>query len=107
MGATCQLGSDARLEGRRRAVQDPDIVLLGHEGHEEVVGTTGYAPEHIHLVDGPAEAATVEVRDPDKVAYLSQTTLSVDETDATVGALRERFPALQGPPSADICYATQ
>src|SRR4051794_31027756 len=104
--ATCPLVTKVHLEARRFAAQDLDIVLIGHEGHEEVVGTTGYAPEHIHLVDGPAEAATVEVRDPDKVAYLSQTTLSVDETDATVGALRERFPALQGPPSADICYAT-
>jgi 4-hydroxy-3-methylbut-2-enyl diphosphate reductase len=95
------------LEARRFAAQDYDIVLIGHEGHEEVVGTTGQAPEHIHLVDGAAEAADVQVRDPDKVAYLSQTTLSVDETTVTVDALRERFPLLEGPPSADICYATQ
>ena len=71
------------------------------------MGTTGQAPERIHLVEGVDEAATVQVRDPAKVAYLSQTTLSVDETDVTVAALRERFPLLQGPPSADICYATQ
>jgi 4-hydroxy-3-methylbut-2-enyl diphosphate reductase len=95
------------LEARRFAKDDLDIVLIGHEGHEEVIGTTGQAPEHIHLVDGPAEAAAVEVRDPAKVAYLSQTTLSVDETNVTIDALRERFPLLQGPPSADICYATQ
>jgi len=71
-----------------------------------VVGTTGQAPEHMHLVDGVEEAAQVQVRDPTKVAYLSQTTLSVDETNLTVEALRRRFPLLQGPPSADICYAT-
>jgi 4-hydroxy-3-methylbut-2-enyl diphosphate reductase len=105
--ATCPLVTKVHLEARRFAADDLDIVLIGHAGHEEVVGTTGQAPEHIHLVDNPAEAATVEVRDPERVAYLSQTTLSVDETLATVKALRERFPALQGPPSDDICYATQ
>jgi 4-hydroxy-3-methylbut-2-enyl diphosphate reductase len=105
--ATCPLVTKVHLEARRFAADDLDIVLIGHAGHEEVVGTTGQAPEHIHLVDNPAEAATVEVRDPERVAYLSQTTLSVDETVATVKALRERFPALQGPPSDDICYATQ
>ncbi len=105
--ATCPLVTKVHLEARRFAADGYDIVLIGHEGHEEVVGTTGEAPENIHLVDGPAEAASVEVRDPDRVAYLSQTTLSVDETNATVDALRRRFPRLQGPPSADICYATQ
>jgi 4-hydroxy-3-methylbut-2-enyl diphosphate reductase len=105
--ATCPLVTKVHMEAKRFAEQDLDIVLIGHEGHEEVVGTTGQAPEHIHLVDGSAEAAAVEVRDPAKVAYLSQTTLSVDETDVTVAALRQRFPLLQGPPSADICYATQ
>jgi 4-hydroxy-3-methylbut-2-enyl diphosphate reductase len=95
------------MEAKRFAADDVDIVLIGHEGHEEVVGTTGQAPDHIHLVDGAEEAAQVVVRDPSKVAYLSQTTLSVDETDVTVEALRRRFPLLQGPPSADICYATQ
>jgi 4-hydroxy-3-methylbut-2-enyl diphosphate reductase len=105
--ATCPLVTKVHLEATRFAAADLDIVLIGHEGHEEVVGTTGQAPEHIHLVDGIEEAAAVQVRDPDKVAYLSQTTLSVDETEVTVGALRERFPLLQGPPSADICYATQ
>jgi 4-hydroxy-3-methylbut-2-enyl diphosphate reductase len=105
--ATCPLVTKVHLEARRFASQDFDIVLIGHEGHEEVVGTTGQAPEHIHLVDGADEAAKVSVRDPARVAYLSQTTLSVDETDITVSALRERFPLLEGPPSADICYATQ
>jgi 4-hydroxy-3-methylbut-2-enyl diphosphate reductase len=105
--ATCPLVTKVHVEARRFAEEDYDIVLIGHEGHEEVVGTTGEAPAHIRLVDGPAEVASVEVRDPAKVAYLSQTTLSVDETNAVVGALRERFPLLQGPPSDDICYATQ
>jgi len=105
--ATCPLVTKVHLEARRFAADDYDIVLIGHEGHEEVIGTTGQAPEHIHLVDGVEEAAQVEVRDPSKVAYLSQTTLSVDETNVTVEALRERFPLLAGPPSADICYATQ
>jgi 4-hydroxy-3-methylbut-2-enyl diphosphate reductase len=105
--ATCPLVSKVHNEARRFAADDLDIVLIGHEGHEEVVGTTGQAPDRIHLVDGIEEAAAVQVRDPSRVAYLSQTTLSVDETDVTVAALRDRFPLLQGPPSADICYATQ
>jgi 4-hydroxy-3-methylbut-2-en-1-yl diphosphate reductase len=105
--ATCPLVTKVHLEARRFAADDYDIVLIGHEGHEEVIGTTGQAPEHIHLVDGADEAAGVTVRDPSRVAYLSQTTLSVDETNVTVDALRERFPLLAGPPSADICYATQ
>jgi len=105
--ATCPLVTKVHMEAKRFAADDLDIVLIGHEGHEEVVGTTGQAPEHIHLVDGIEEAAAVEVRDPSRVAYLSQTTLSVDETNVTVDALRQRFPLLQGPPSADICYATQ
>jgi 4-hydroxy-3-methylbut-2-enyl diphosphate reductase len=105
--ATCPLVTKVHVEARRFAEDDYDIVLIGHEGHEEVVGTTGEAPLHIRLVDGPAEVATVEVRDPAKVAYLSQTTLSVDETNEVVSALRQRFPLLAGPPSDDICYATQ
>jgi 4-hydroxy-3-methylbut-2-enyl diphosphate reductase len=94
-------------EARRFAAQGYDILLIGHEGHEEVVGTTGEAPASIHLVDGPSESTSVQVRDPAKVAWLSQTTLSVDETKETVAALRERFPQLLDPPSDDICYATQ
>ena len=105
--ATCPLVTKVHMEAKRFAAEDYDIVLIGHEGHEEVVGTTGQAPEHMHLVDGVAEASQVQVRDAAKVGYLSQTTLSVDETNVTVEALRARFPLLAGPPSADICYATQ
>jgi 4-hydroxy-3-methylbut-2-en-1-yl diphosphate reductase len=105
--ATCPLVTKVHNEARRFAAQDYDILLIGHEGHEEVVGTTGEAPAHIHLVDGPAASDSVAVRDPEKVAWLSQTTLSVDETVETVSALRKRFPLLLDPPSDDICYATQ
>jgi 4-hydroxy-3-methylbut-2-en-1-yl diphosphate reductase len=105
--ATCPLVTKVHNEARRFAAQDYDILLIGHEGHEEVVGTTGEAPAHIHLVDGPAGSDSVTVRDPGKVAWLSQTTLSVDETNETVAALRTRFPQLLDPPSDDICYATQ
>jgi 4-hydroxy-3-methylbut-2-enyl diphosphate reductase len=105
--ATCPLVTKVHNEARRFASQDYDILLIGHEGHEEVVGTTGEAPDNIRLVDGPEDAAKIEVRDPAKVAWLSQTTLSVDETNQTVTALRERFPQLIDPPSDDICYATQ
>lgn len=105
--ATCPLVTKVHNEARRFAADDYDIVLIGHEGHEEVVGTTGEAPEHIRLVDGPADVERVQVRDPEKVVWLSQTTLSVDETMQTVEALQRRFPALKSPPSDDICYATQ
>jgi 4-hydroxy-3-methylbut-2-en-1-yl diphosphate reductase len=105
--ATCPLVTKVHNEARRFAAQDYDILLIGHEGHEEVVGTTGEAPANIHLVDGPAGSDSVEVRDPAKVAWLSQTTLSVDETTETVAELRKRFPLLLDPPSDDICYATQ
>jgi 4-hydroxy-3-methylbut-2-enyl diphosphate reductase len=105
--ATCPLVTKVHSEARRFAAQEYDILLIGHEGHEEVVGTTGEAPSHIHLVDGPGDSATVQVRDPAKVVWLSQTTLSVDETTETVAALRERYPMLADPPSDDICYATQ
>jgi 4-hydroxy-3-methylbut-2-en-1-yl diphosphate reductase len=105
--ATCPLVTKVHAEARRFAADDYDILLIGHEGHEEVVGTAGEAPDHVHLVDGPDDVANVRVRDPEKVAWLSQTTLSVDETLETVRLLRERFPALLDPPSDDICYATQ
>lgn len=105
--ATCPLVTKVHKEARRFATDDYDILLIGHEGHEEVVGTTGQAPENIHLVDGPDSVDAITVRDPDKVVWLSQTTLSVDETMQTVAALRQRFPNLQAPPSDDICYATQ
>jgi len=94
-------------EAVRFADDDFDILLIGHEGHEEVVGTAGEAPEHITLVDGPDDVENIAVRDPEKVVWLSQTTLSVDETMETVARLKEKFPALQSPPSDDICYATQ
>jgi 4-hydroxy-3-methylbut-2-enyl diphosphate reductase len=105
--ATCPLVTKVHNEARRFAAQDYDILLIGHEGHEEVIGTAGEAPDHIHLVDGPDDVANVHVRDPERVAWLSQTTLSVDETLSTVVKLRERFPLLMDPPSDDICYATQ
>ncbi|WP_030981463.1 4-hydroxy-3-methylbut-2-enyl diphosphate reductase [Streptomyces sp. NRRL S-1813] len=105
--ATCPLVTKVHKEAVRYANEDYDILLIGHEGHEEVVGTSGEAPEHITLVDGPDDVANVEVRDPEKVVWLSQTTLSVDETMETVDALKGRYPNLLSPPSDDICYATQ
>jgi 4-hydroxy-3-methylbut-2-enyl diphosphate reductase len=105
--ATCPLVTKVHHEARRFADDGYDILLIGHEGHEEVEGTAGEAPERTLLVQSPADAETVQVRDPERVAWLSQTTLSVDETMATVDRLRERFPALLDPPSDDICYATQ
>src|SRR3954467_7337387 len=97
--ATCPLVTKVHHEAKRFAKEDYDILLIGHEGHEEVVGTSGEAPQNIKLVDGPESVAEVPVRDPEKVVWLSQTTLSVDETMQTVDALRERFPMLQSPPS--------
>ncbi|MCX4421705.1 4-hydroxy-3-methylbut-2-enyl diphosphate reductase [Streptomyces mirabilis] len=105
--ATCPLVTKVHKEAVRFANEDFDILLIGHEGHEEVIGTSGEAPDHITLVDGPEDVAKVEVRDPSKVVWLSQTTLSVDETMETVDALKEKFPQLISPPSDDICYATQ
>ena len=105
--ATCPLVTKVHNEARRFAAQDLDILLIGHAGHEEVEGTAGEAPERTQLVENPGGAAEVVVRDPAKVAWLSQTTLSVDETLQTVARLRERFPLLIDPPSDDICYATQ
>ncbi len=105
--ATCPLVTKVHHEVRRFAEEDLDILLIGHEGHEEVEGTAGEAPDHIQLVDGVSGISSLKVRDESKVAWLSQTTLSVDETLQTVAALRERFPNLMDPPSDDICYATQ
>ncbi|MDA0637054.1 4-hydroxy-3-methylbut-2-enyl diphosphate reductase [Nonomuraea sp. MCN248] len=105
--ATCPLVTKVHNEARRFAGQDYDILLIGHEGHEEVEGTSGEAPDHIKLVDGLDAVDRVEVRDPSRLVWLSQTTLSVDETNETVARLKKRFPALIDPPSDDICYATQ
>jgi 4-hydroxy-3-methylbut-2-enyl diphosphate reductase len=105
--ATCPLVTKVHNEARRFAADDRDILLIGHAGHEEVVGTTGEAPARVRLVDGAEGAASVQVRDPARLVWLSQTTLSVDETAQTVAALRERFPQMIDPPSDDICYATQ
>jgi 4-hydroxy-3-methylbut-2-enyl diphosphate reductase len=105
--ATCPLVTKVHNEAKRFAAEGYDILLIGHAGHEEVEGTAGEAPEAIQLVDGPQDAARVRVRDPEKVVWLSQTTLSVDETMATVERLRTQLPLLQSPPSDDICYATQ
>ncbi len=105
--ATCPLVTKVHQEARRYAAEDYDILLIGHEGHEEVIGTAGEAPAHVQLVDGPEGVDSVAVRDPSKVVWLSQTTLSVDETMETVARLKQRLPLLQSPPSDDICYATQ
>jgi 4-hydroxy-3-methylbut-2-enyl diphosphate reductase len=105
--ATCPLVTKVHKEAVRFAKAGQTILLIGHEGHEEVEGTAGEAPENTIVVNNPEEALTVEVPDPDNVVWLSQTTLSVDETMETVRRLRERFPNLQDPPSDDICYATQ
>ncbi|MBM3722004.1 MAG: 4-hydroxy-3-methylbut-2-enyl diphosphate reductase [Actinobacteria bacterium] len=105
--ATCPLVTKVHQEARRFAADDLQILLIGHHGHEEVEGTAGEAPDHIKLVDGLEQARSIEI-DPNRpVAWLSQTTLSVDETLDTVRILKERFPNLQDPPSDDICYATQ
>jgi 4-hydroxy-3-methylbut-2-en-1-yl diphosphate reductase len=104
--ATCPLVTKVHHEARRFAAEGYEILLIGHEGHEEVVGTAGEAPDHVQLVDGPDAVDSVTVRDPSKVVWLSQTTLSVDETMQTVERLKTRLPLLQAPPSDDICYAT-
>src|ERR1700693_4878538 len=105
--ATCPLVTKVHMEARPLAPQDRTILLIGHEGHEEVVGTTGQAPDRTILVGSVQEARTIQVPDPDRLSFLTQTTLSVDETDEIVSTLRQRFPAIEGPPRDDICYATQ
>jgi 4-hydroxy-3-methylbut-2-enyl diphosphate reductase len=105
--ATCPLVTKVHKEAVRFAKDDYDILLIGHDGHEEVEGTAGEAPDHVQVVNSPDEVDKVVVRDPEKVVWISQTTLSVDETMETVRRLRERFPEMQDPPSDDICYATQ
>ncbi|HEX8051437.1 MAG TPA: 4-hydroxy-3-methylbut-2-enyl diphosphate reductase [Thermoleophilaceae bacterium] len=104
--ATCPLVTKVHVEAKKFAADGYTIVLIGHEGHEEVEGTMGEAPEHIVLVESEADVETLEVADPERVAFISQTTLSVDETTAIIARLRERFPAIVGPRTDDICYAT-
>ncbi|MEM6798194.1 MAG: 4-hydroxy-3-methylbut-2-enyl diphosphate reductase [Planctomycetota bacterium] len=105
--ATCPLVTKVHVEAVRYAKQGRTIVLIGHEGHDEVIGTMGEAPEAIVLVESPEDVDKLEVADPDHLAYLTQTTLSVDDTSRIIARLKERFPAIVGPAKADICYATQ
>jgi 4-hydroxy-3-methylbut-2-enyl diphosphate reductase len=105
--ATCPLVTKVHAEAKRFSNEGLDIILIGHEGHEEVEGTMGEAPNSITLVQNPEEARNLQVENPEKLIWLSQTTLSVDETIQTVNVLKERFPEMASPPSDDICYATQ
>ncbi|HEY2056571.1 MAG TPA: 4-hydroxy-3-methylbut-2-enyl diphosphate reductase [Solirubrobacterales bacterium] len=104
--ATCPLVTKVHVEARRFAADGCTIVMVGHAGHEEVVGTMGEAPEAIVLIETAAQVEALEVADPDKVAFITQTTLSVDETAAVIAALRARFPSIRSSRSEDICYAT-
>lgn len=105
--ATCPLVTKVHLEAIKYAKQGLTIVLIGHEGHDEVIGTMGEAPEAIVLVESPEDVDKLEVADPERLAYLTQTTLSVDDTSRIIARLKERFPAIIGPAKSDICYATQ
>jgi 4-hydroxy-3-methylbut-2-enyl diphosphate reductase len=105
--ATCPLVAKVHAEGRRYASQDREIVLIGHAGHAEVEGTIGQIPAKVHLVQTAEDVDTLAVRDDDKLAYVTQTTLSVDDTRGIIQALQARFPTIQGPDVRDICYATQ
>ena len=105
--ATCPLVTKVHMEAVKYACQDYTIILIGHKDHDEVVGTTGEAPAHIRLVSTVQDVENLEVEDPEKIAYLTQTTLSLEDTRGIIQALRRRFPSIQGPPSEDICYATQ
>jgi len=105
--ATCPLVTKVHVEARKFAAEGYTIVLVGHEGHEEVEGTTGEAPDQIVLVQSEEDVERLEVADPERVAFITQTTLSVDETVGIVRSLREKFPAMVGPRTDDICYATQ
>jgi 4-hydroxy-3-methylbut-2-enyl diphosphate reductase len=104
--ATCPLVTKVHVEAKKFAAEGYTIVLIGHDGHEEVEGTMGEAPEHIVLVETEADVDALEIEDPSRVAYISQTTLSVDETRALINRLREKFPQITGPRTDDICYAT-
>jgi 4-hydroxy-3-methylbut-2-enyl diphosphate reductase len=105
--ATCPLVTKVHKEVQRFDREGYDILLIGHDGHEEVEGTAGEAPHAVQLIDGDEDIENLKIKDPDKVIWLSQTTLSVDETMETVNKLRKKLPTLQNPPSDDICYATQ
>src|SRR5205823_4192873 len=104
--ATCPLVTKVHVEAKKFAAQGYTIVLIGHAGHEEVEGTMGETPESIVLIETEEDVDRLEVEDPERVAYISQTTLSVDETDAIIARLRQRFPSIVGPRTDDICYAT-
>ena len=105
--ATCPLVSKVHIEGQRYANQGREIVLIGHAGHPEIEGTMGRINGRVHLISQPEEVARLKVADPDKLAFITQTTLSVDDTRAVIDALKERFPTIVGPDTKDICYATQ
>jgi 4-hydroxy-3-methylbut-2-enyl diphosphate reductase len=105
--ATCPLVSKVHIEGRRYAAQDRTVILIGHAGHPEVEGTMGQIPGGVHLISTVEDVAKLKVADPNKLAYVTQTTLSVDDTRVIIEALRARFPAIAGPDTKDICYATQ
>jgi 4-hydroxy-3-methylbut-2-enyl diphosphate reductase len=105
--ATCPLVSKVHSEGQRYALQGREIVLIGHAGHPEIEGTMGRIDGKVHLISTPADVASLEVSDPEKLAFITQTTLSVDDTRATIEALKARFPSILGPDTKDICYATQ
>jgi 4-hydroxy-3-methylbut-2-enyl diphosphate reductase len=105
--ATCPLVSKVHIEGQRYANQGREIVLIGHAGHPEIEGTMGRITGRVHLISKPAEVAGLNVADPEKIAFITQTTLSVDDTRAVIEALKARFPSIVGPDTKDICYATQ
>jgi 4-hydroxy-3-methylbut-2-enyl diphosphate reductase len=105
--ATCPLVSKVHIEGQRYANQGREIVLIGHAGHPEIEGTMGRIDGRVHLISRPEEVARLEVTDPDRLAFITQTTLSVDDTRAVIDTLKERFPTIVGPNTKDICYATQ
>ncbi|HET6158530.1 MAG TPA: 4-hydroxy-3-methylbut-2-enyl diphosphate reductase [Dongiaceae bacterium] len=105
--ATCPLVSKVHVEGRRYAAQGREVILIGHAGHPEVEGTMGQVPGGVHLISSAGEVSNLQVNDPEKLAYVTQTTLSVDDTREVIEALKRRFPAIVGPDTKDICYATQ
>jgi 4-hydroxy-3-methylbut-2-enyl diphosphate reductase len=105
--ATCPLVSKVHIEGQRYANQGREIILIGHAGHPEIEGTMGRITGRVHLISRPEEVANLQVADPDKLAFITQTTLSVDDTRAVIEALKARFPSIVGPDTKDICYATQ